>query len=81
MSFNPRPPLRTGDTVVPTVVKAALVEGFNPRPPLRTGDTYRKRDTKFNRFSFNPRPPLRTGDTRRICQAGAWRGVSIRARP
>ncbi len=36
--FNPRPPLRTGDTMD---ARRTFSHGssFNPRPPLRTGDT------------------------------------------
>ncbi len=36
--FNPRPPLRTGDTALSRQWQRARL-GFNPRPPLRTGDT------------------------------------------
>ena len=79
-SFNPRPPLRTGDTRG-SGPRGQGLSSFNPRPPLRTGDTARLGICIGRRSGFNPRPPLRTGDTRDLIEHHRKNLVSIRARP
>ncbi len=54
--FNPRPPLRTGDTQQTPSITARR-PSFNPRPPLRTGDTFaRALQHNDRRFQSAPAP-------------------------
>ena len=77
--FNPRPPRRTGATMMrcPTVG----LPGFQSSPAPKDGRYFWDMLTIRLSGCFNPRPPRRTGATRQACRWQLAAIVSILARP
>ena len=62
LSFNPRPPITTGESVLEAIDRHQCA-GFNPRPPITTGESPARMGYQLVLGGFNPRPPITTGES------------------